>query len=145
LQESVRAGDTAARLGGDEFAALICGGTGERHVREQQILEIADRLRVRLSEPYVVGQANQVRVAASIGVAFAAPGVNPAELMRNADLAMYRAKSNGKNRVELYAPAMQAEVARRAELAGRLRTALHNHEFTLLHQPVVELASGRVA
>ncbi len=145
LQESVRAGDTAARLGGDEFAALICGGTGERHVREQQILEIADRLRVRLSEPYAVnGGANQVRVAASIGVAFATPGVGPTELMRNADLAMYRAKSNGKNRVELYAPAMQADVARRAELANRLRTALHNQEFTLLHQPVVHLETGRV-
>ncbi|MFC3583118.1 putative bifunctional diguanylate cyclase/phosphodiesterase [Streptantibioticus rubrisoli] len=168
LQESVRAGDTAARLGGDEFAALICGGTGDRHVREQQIVEIAERLRMTLSEPYAVlagtaargpsdggrGTAAEhtgprvgettVRVAASIGVAFAGPGIGPAELMRNADLAMYRAKSAGKNRVELYAPQMQAEVAHRAELAERLRTALDRGEFTLLHQPVVDLESGVV-
>ena len=56
---------------------------------------------------------------------------------------MYRAKQAGKGRVELYAPQMQAEVVRRAELAARLRTALHDGEFTLLHQPVVELATGR--
>ncbi len=145
LQDSVRAGDTAARLGGDEFAALIVGGTGEqRQVREQQIREIADRLRVTLSEPYTVGGSTQVRVAASIGVAFAEPGISPAELMRNADLAMYRAKSAGKNRVEMYAPQMQAEVMRRAELAARLRTALRQGEFTLLHEPVVDLAGGAV-
>lgn len=64
--------------------------------------------------------------------------------MRNADLAMYRAKAAGKNRVELYAPQMQAEVARRAEVATRLRAALHDGEFVLLHQPVVELTSGRI-
>ena len=65
--------------------------------------------------------------------------------MRNADLAMYRAKAAGKDRVELYAPQMQADVVRRAELATRLRTALHDGEFALLHQPVVYLATGRIA
>ncbi|KUL39886.1 phosphodiesterase [Streptomyces sp. NRRL F-4489] len=144
LAESVRAGDIAARLGGDEFAALITGdGTRDRAAREFRILEIADRLRVRLSEPYRI-DGRDVRVAASIGVAFAEPGVSPAGLLRNADLAMYRAKQAGKGRVELYAPQMQDEVAHRAELAGKLRTALQDGEFTLLHQPVVELASGRI-
>ena len=66
------------------------------------------------------------------------PASPPRDLMRNADLAMYRAKAGGKDRVELYAPQMQAEVVRRAELAARLRTALHDGEFALLHQPVVE-------
>ena len=65
--------------------------------------------------------------------------------MRNADLAMYRAKAGGKDRVELYAPQMQADVVRRSELAARLRTALRDGEFALLHQPVVHLASGTVA
>ncbi|WP_214353132.1 bifunctional diguanylate cyclase/phosphodiesterase, partial [Streptomyces sp. CJ_13] len=144
LQDSVRAGDTAARLGGDEFAALILGdGSRDRSAREYQVHEIADRLRTTLSQPYRIA-GSEVRVAASIGVAFADPGITPSDLMRNADLAMYRAKAGGKDRVELYAPQMQAEVARKAELAGRLRTALHEGEFALLHQPVVSLATGEV-
>ncbi|MGW1075281.1 putative bifunctional diguanylate cyclase/phosphodiesterase [Streptomyces sp. NPDC002537] len=145
LQDSVRAGDSTARFGGDEFAALIIGdGTRDPAAREYRIHEIADRLRLTLSQPYKVEGGTEVRVAASIGVAFAEPGVTPGVLMRNADLAMYRAKQAGKGRVELYAPQMQADVVRRAELATRLRTALHDGEFALLHQPVVELATGRV-
>ncbi|WP_455356711.1 putative bifunctional diguanylate cyclase/phosphodiesterase [Streptomyces sp. SYSU K217416] len=145
LQDSVRAGDTAARLGGDEFAALILGdGGGDRSAREYQVQEIADRLRTTLSKPYRI-EGRDVRVAASIGVAFADEGITPTDLMRNADLAMYRAKAGGKDRVELYAPQMQADVVRRAELATRLRTALHEGEFALLHQPVVSLADGRIA
>lgn len=144
LQDSVRAGDTAARLGGDEFAALILGdGNRDRSAREYQVHEIADRLRTTLSQPYRIA-GSEVRVAASIGVAFADPGITPSDLMRNADLAMYRAKAGGKDRVEMYAPQMQAEVVRKAELAGRLRTALHEGEFALLHQPVVSLATGEV-
>ncbi|MFD9409443.1 putative bifunctional diguanylate cyclase/phosphodiesterase [Streptomyces sp. NPDC059989] len=145
LQDSVRAGDTAARLGGDEFAALILGdGSRDRSAREYQVHEIADRLRTTLSQPYRIA-GSEVRVAASIGVAFADPGITPSDLMRNADLAMYRAKAGGKDRVELYAPQMQAETVRKAELAGRLRTALHEGEFALLHQPVVSLATGEIS
>ncbi|MEV4683560.1 putative bifunctional diguanylate cyclase/phosphodiesterase [Streptomyces kurssanovii] len=145
LADSVRAADTAARLGGDEFAALIVGdGSGDRSARESQVLEIADRLRLMLSQPYRI-DGGEVRVAASIGVAFAEPAMSPTDLMRNADLAMYRAKAAGKDRVELYAPQMQAEVVRRTELAARLRSALHEGEFALLHQPVVSLTTGRIA
>ncbi|MGW0464392.1 putative bifunctional diguanylate cyclase/phosphodiesterase [Streptomyces sp. NPDC003027] len=145
LQDSVRAGDTAARLGGDEFAALILGdGARDPSAREFQVHEIADRLRLTLSQPYRLEGGDDVRVAASIGVAFAEPGISAGDLLRNADLAMYRAKAGGKDRVELYAPQMQAEVDRRSELATRLRTALHDGEFALLHQPVVDLATGRI-
>ena len=145
LHESVRAGDTAARLGGDEFAALILGdGTRDRAAREYQVKEIADRLRLTLSQPYLI-DGHDVRVAASIGVAFAEPGVGAGELLRNADLAMYRAKKGGKNRVELYAPQMQAEVVRTTELATRLRTALSDGDLVVLHQPVVDLTTGEVA
>ncbi|NWF25193.1 EAL domain-containing protein [Streptomyces sp. PKU-EA00015] len=145
LADSVRAGDTAARLGGDEFAALIIGdGTHDGTARELQVHEIADRLRLMLSQPYRV-DGTEVRVAASIGVAFAEPAMSPTDLMRNADLAMYRAKAAGKNRVELYAPQMQADVVRRTELAARLHSALHDGEFALLHQPVVSLTTGRIA
>ncbi|MEU9589747.1 putative bifunctional diguanylate cyclase/phosphodiesterase [Streptomyces sp. NPDC048219] len=145
LQEAVRKGDTASRLGGDEFAALIAGdGTRDRTAREGHILELADRLRTTLSQPYLI-DGNDVRVNASIGVAFAEPGLGAGELLRNADLAMYRAKAAGKGRVELYRPQMQQDVVRKAELAGRLRAALHEGEFALLHQPVVSLTDGRIS
>jgi diguanylate cyclase (GGDEF)-like protein/PAS domain S-box-containing protein len=144
LHDAVRKGDTAARLGGDEFAALIAGdGTRDRAARERHILELADRLRTTLSQPYLI-DGNDVRVNASIGVAFAEPGLGAGELLRNADLAMYRAKAGGKGRVELYRPQMQQDVVRKAELAGRLRAALHDGEFALLHQPVVSLTDGRI-
>ncbi|MCX5171671.1 putative bifunctional diguanylate cyclase/phosphodiesterase [Streptomyces antibioticus] len=145
LQDAVRKGDTASRLGGDEFAALIVGDTTrDRPARERHILELADRLRLTLSQPYVI-DGNDVRVAASIGVAFAEPGLGAGELLRNADLAMYRAKAGGKGRVELYKPQMQQDVVRKAELATRLRAALHDGEFALLHQPVVRLEDGRIS
>jgi diguanylate cyclase (GGDEF)-like protein/PAS domain S-box-containing protein len=146
LAESVRASDTAARLGGDEFAALIVGDGGrDQAAREQHIYELADRLRVRLSQPYAIDGHQDVRVAASIGVAFAEPDITAGELLRNADLAMYRVKATGKGRVELYAPQMQADVVRKAELAGRMRSALHDGEFALLHQPVVSLDGGAIS
>ncbi|MGW4171163.1 putative bifunctional diguanylate cyclase/phosphodiesterase [Streptomyces chartreusis] len=144
LQEAVRQGDTASRLGGDEFAALIVGdNTRDRTARERHILELADRLRMTLSQPYLI-DGNDVRINASIGVAFAEPGLGAGELLRNADLAMYRAKAGGKGRVELYKPQMQQDVVRKAELATRLRAALHDGEFALLHQPVVCLEDGRI-
>ncbi|NUT24392.1 MAG: EAL domain-containing protein [Streptomyces sp.] len=144
LQDTVRRGDTASRLGGDEFAALIVGDhTRDRTARERHIVELADRLRLTLSQPYVI-DGNDVRVNASIGVAFAEPGLGAGELLRNADLAMYRAKAGGKGRVELYKPQMQQDVVRKAELATRLRAALHDGEFALLHQPVVCLADGGI-
>lgn len=144
LQESVRSGDTVARFGGDEFAALVRGGSDDREVRETQAREVADRLRTTLSQPYWVG-GMEVKVGASIGIAFAEPGITSGELMRNADLAMYRAKSRGKGCVEVYVPQLKADAVRRTELASRLRVALDEGEFTLLHQPVVDLATGEVA
>ncbi|RSM95040.1 phosphodiesterase [Streptomyces sp. WAC 01420] len=144
LQDAVRKGDTASRLGGDEFAALITGdGVRDRDARERHMLELADRLRATLSQPYLI-DGNDVRVNASIGVAFAEPGLGAGELLRNADLAMYRAKAAGKGRVELYRPQMQQDVIRKAELATRLRAALNHGEFALLHQPVVSFADGRI-
>ncbi|WP_280723679.1 EAL domain-containing protein [Kitasatospora sp. MAA4] len=152
LQSAVRSGDTVARFGGDEFAALVCGPRGRA-----QVQELAERLRRALSEPYWIG-GSELGVAASIGIAF---GPGPAdgsgspgparsadqladELMRNADLAMYRAKSEGKGRVVLFSPAMRADLDRRKELDERLRVAVREGSFALLHQPVVDLRSGAV-
>ncbi|WP_254553099.1 bifunctional diguanylate cyclase/phosphodiesterase [Kitasatospora sp. MMS16-BH015] len=145
LQGAVRSGDTVARFGGDEFAALVRGRLGRT-----QVQELAERVRAALSEPYWIGGA-ELGVAASIGIAFAArgPQADPKaagdELMRNADLAMYQAKSQGKGRVVLYSGDMRAELDRRSELEGRLRVAVREGGFTLLHQPVVDLRNGVVA
>ncbi|NUU20315.1 MAG: EAL domain-containing protein, partial [Streptomycetaceae bacterium] len=107
------------------------------------IEEVAERLLSTLSAPYRIND-HEVRVAASIGIAFSAPDIDPADLMRNADLAMYRAKSGGKGRVEVYSPQMHVEAVRRVERAARQRRALHEKRLTVLYQPVVDLATGRV-
>lgn len=138
LEHAVRVGDTVARFGGDEFAALLVGDASPRAIRE-----IAERLLGTLSAPYRIND-QEVRVAASIGIAFSTPDIDPADLMRNADLAMYRAKSGGKGRVEVYAPQMHIDAVRRVERAARQRRALHEKRLTVLYQPIVDLATGRV-
>ncbi|MFC1405346.1 MULTISPECIES: bifunctional diguanylate cyclase/phosphodiesterase [Streptacidiphilus] len=137
LQDTVRSGDTVARLGGDEFAVLLVG------LDQEQAAEVAERLRAALSAPYWIG-SEELGVAASIGIAFAEPGITPARLLRNADLAMYRAKKNGKGRVAVYDPQLRTELHRRTELEQRLRLAVREGQFALLHQPVVDLGSGEV-
>ncbi|WP_370146820.1 putative bifunctional diguanylate cyclase/phosphodiesterase [Streptacidiphilus sp. EB129] len=141
LQDTVRTGDTVARLGGDEFAVLLTGLSPE--LAEQQAHEVAERLRGALSAPYWIG-GEELAVAASIGIAFAEPGVTPAKLLRNADLAMYQAKKNGKGRVSVYDPQLRSDLRRRTELEQRLRVAVREGQFALLHQPVVELETGAV-
>ena len=139
LQESVRAGDTVARLGGDEFAVLLVGDLDQARAEE-----VAERLRRALSAPYWIG-GEELTVAASIGIAFAEQGVTPAKLLRNADLAMYQAKKHGKDRVSVYTPELRTALHRRTELDQRLRTAVREGQFALVHQPVVDLATGAVA
>ncbi|WP_329583533.1 EAL domain-containing protein [Kitasatospora sp. NBC_01250] len=151
LQATVRTGDTVARFGGDEFAVLVCGPLGRLRVQE-----LAERLRLALSEPYWIG-GTELGVAASIGIAFGPRGLDEYgqpvgevavladELMRDADLAMYRAKSEGKGRVVLYSSAMRADVEHRRELDDRLRLAVREGGFALYHQPVVDLRTGAVA
>ncbi|MFC1420270.1 putative bifunctional diguanylate cyclase/phosphodiesterase [Streptacidiphilus cavernicola] len=138
LQDTVRAGDTVARLGGDEFAVLL-GGLGP-----SQAEDVAERLRAALGAPYWIG-GEELGVAASIGIAFAEPGITPAALLRNADLAMYQAKKSGKGRVAVYDPELRGDLRRRTELEQRLRVAVREGRFALLHEPVVDLETGTVA
>ncbi|MEY9873711.1 diguanylate cyclase (GGDEF)-like protein/PAS domain S-box-containing protein [Streptacidiphilus sp. MAP12-33] len=142
LRESVREGDLVARLGGDEFAVLLVGG-----VDRERAFGIAERLRAAVSAPYVLAGEDHA-VAASIGIAFAEPGGDPegaADLLRSADLAMYQAKKRGKDRVHEYSPELRTELRRRTELDQRLRVAVREGEFTLVHQPVVDLRTGSVS
>ncbi|EFL36460.1 integral membrane phosphodiesterase [Streptomyces viridochromogenes DSM 40736] len=117
LKQTVR-NDTAARLGGDEFAALVVDdGARDDSTREEHLLELAHRLRITLSQPCTI-EGSDIKVTASIGIAFAEPEIAAGELLRNADLATYRAKAWGKDRVELYAPHMQDETPAVARAAG---------------------------
>jgi diguanylate cyclase (GGDEF)-like protein/PAS domain S-box-containing protein len=137
LQACVRPGDTAARLGGDEFAVLLDGVADADHA-----LEVAHRILDRLRAPLEIGDTVVAGVA-SIGVAVATPGHGAAELLRDADTAMYESKSRGKGRVTLYEPAMHAVALQRLRLKSDLRDALAAGQHRVEYQPIVQLRTGR--
>ena len=138
LRAVVPAQETVARWGGDEFAVLVENAQGA-----QEIAELADRLAGTIAgEPFRVAD-REIGLTASVGVALAdesPPGV----VLRNADVAMARAKDSGGGRVEVYAAHMHADVVRRLDLASDLQRALTREELTLQYQPIVELATSRV-
>lgn len=141
LRAWCRAEDTASRLGGDEFAVLI-----ESAVTVQEVLRVCERLRDAFRAPFEVG-LRRLTVAASVGVALAETlePVTPDELLRNADAAMYVAKSRGKNRIEVFEPSMHLHAFDRLELKEDLVGAVARGELRLYYQPLVELATGRTA
>ena len=136
LVKSTRNGDTVARLGGDEFAVLL-----ENLTAKEQVIEIASRIVESLQESLDLPGAD-MRVAASVGVAFATPEDGVEELMRNADVAMYSAKAQGKGRFTVYEPSMQRAVSRRQEMEAEISQAINESQFLLHYQPIVELKSG---
>jgi len=138
LRAAVPSEVTVARWGGDEFALLVDGAAGAG-----EIVDIAERLTLAVAEaPFTVADRD-VPLTASVGVAFANGGGH-GDLMRNADVAMSRAKEAGGGRVEVFAAHMHADVVRRVELASDLRRAITEREFELAYQPVVDLNTGRV-
>ncbi len=138
LTECLRAGDTAARFGGDEFTILfndLASAEAASHA--------ADRILGIMRAPFVIDR-REVIVSASIGIAVSATGSErPDDLLRDADLALYEAKSRGKARHDLFDPAMTAAAWRRLELEGQLRRALEEGQLRLHYQPIVELETGR--
>jgi diguanylate cyclase (GGDEF)-like protein/PAS domain S-box-containing protein len=137
LESCLRPSDALARLGGDEFAILLHGLTDE-----QQANVIAFRIQEALSAPFSIA-GREVFSSASIGIA---PGLadygNPDEIMRDADTAMYHAKSRGKARHELFDADMHARTRDRLGLENDLRHAVQNHDFEVHYQPIVSLATG---
>src|SRR5689334_12519939 len=138
LRAVVPVHDTVARWGSDEFAVLVEDTGGA-----QEVAEIAERLAGAVGgEPFRVG-GQQLALTASVGVALA--DVDPPGLvLRNADVAMARAKDAGGDRVEVYAAHMHADVVRRLEIVSDLQQAISEGELTLQFQPVVDLATSRV-
>ena len=140
LRKHLRPVDTAARLGGDEFAVLI-----EELSHTADVIRIAERLQAAVRRPFQMN-GKVLTVGASIGIAVSATGQeNPAELLRNADIAMYRAKGHGKGRYEVFEPAMHADMVARLEMEADLQQAVGMEEFVIEYQPSVHLRSGRVA
>ncbi len=136
LVKSTRGGDTVARLGGDEFAVLL-----ENLGAKEQVLEVAGRIVEALQESLDLPGAD-MRVSASVGVAFSTPDDGVEELMRNADVAMYAAKTAGKGRYVVYEPSMQSAASERKEMESEIDKAIRQDQFLLHYQPIVELHSG---
>ena len=137
LVSCVREADSVARLGGDEFAVLLEGVEG---VAELEVL--CKRLLATLRREIRV-MGHEVVVGASIGVAVAGPEDDAAGLLRNADMAMYRAKALGKDRFFVYQPSLREENVRRLELIEALRRGIST-ELVVHYQPIVDLVHGRV-
>ncbi len=137
LLNATRGSDTVARLGGDEFGILLS------NVRDQgEIRIVADRIITALREPIVL-QNDATTVGVSIGIAWPHTDEDGAnELLRNADVAMYTAKSKGKGNYEFFEPEMYNAVMDRMELESDLRRAVVEGEFTLYYQPLVQLNNG---
>jgi diguanylate cyclase (GGDEF)-like protein len=138
LRAVVPAQDTVARWGGDEFAVLL-----ENAATAKEITELAERLvGIVAGEPFRVAERD-LGLTASVGVALA-DGSAPGVVLRNADVAMARAKDTGGGRVEVYEAHMHADVVRRLDMASDLQRAIAREELELQYQPVVELATSRV-
>ena len=139
LQDCLRTTDTAARLGGDEFAVLI-----ESVHRTDEAVMIAERILEVFKQPFDIG-GKEIYVGTSIGIATASDEETNAEAMlRNADLAMYLAKSDGKGRYVIFEPKMHEALVERVELEADLRRGIEENEFIIHYQPIFDLGSSRV-
>jgi diguanylate cyclase (GGDEF)-like protein len=136
LDSCVRPGDTVARLGGDEFVVLL-----EEVDSPEEACRVAERVLEELRRPCTL-HGHELIVTASVGIATGFEGA--AELVRNADVAMYRAKSTGKGRYEVFEPGMRDRIVERVTLERHLRRALERNELTLAYQPIVRLDTGEI-
>jgi diguanylate cyclase (GGDEF)-like protein len=130
--------DVIARLGGDEFTVLLTGLASR-----ERATEVAQRIRQEFDQPFLVG-LHEVFTSVSIGIAFNDHHESPTDLIRQADIAMYRAKARGKARHEVFHPAMDLAARDRLRLENGLRRALARNELRVYYQPEVEIVSGRM-
>jgi len=138
LAEMMRDSDTIARMGGDEFVVLA-----EDLDSDSEALAVAERVVHTLEEPFEVG-STEVAMLASVGVSVSHdPEANPEDLLREADVAMYRAKRAGGRRLELFDERLRQEVNTQLEIGDRLHHALPRQELLLVYQPILPLAGGR--
>jgi diguanylate cyclase (GGDEF)-like protein len=137
LQMAVRGSDTIARLGGDEFAII------QADAEPNDATELADRLIQLMSEPFDMME-NHIVVGGSIGIAMApTDGNDPDQLLRNSDMALYRAKESGRGSYHFFEQEMDTQMQVRHGLEVDLRKALNAREFEVYYQPIVDLAKGK--
>ena len=139
LKTCLRASDILARLGGDEFAILL-----EDVETLNEASKLAERIHKSLEPPFHLG-IHEVFTSVSIGIALSEPGINSSEdLLRNADIAMYKAKAIGTNKYELFDESLHTQVVNRLHLETDFHHSLDRGEFRLHYQPIVGLVDGRV-
>jgi diguanylate cyclase (GGDEF)-like protein len=139
LRQCVRDTDVVARLGGDEFAIMQAGAS-----QPTEATSLASRLIEAIGAPYALG-SHQVTVEVSIGIALApGDGLEAEQLLKNADLALYRAKSDGRGLYRFFEPEMDARMQARRTLEMDLRKAIVNGEFELFYQPLVDMKTEYV-
>ncbi len=139
LQQLLREEDTVARLGGDEFLILVTNIQSNL-----EITDLSNRLLAGFREP-IIAENHELFVTISIGIAFyPEDGTDEGTLIKNADVAMYQSKSQGKNKHHFFTSELSEHAARRFQLEGELRQALDRNEFTLYFQPQVEPKSNQV-
>ncbi len=137
LQEGIAADHTVGRLGGDDFAILI-----EESEDEQEAVRMAEKVIALFAKPFNL-TIYETFVTVTIGITFfPSDGSDADTLLKNAELAMYRAKEEGKNKYQLFTPAMNAKVVHRLSLENSLRKALERDEFLVYYQPKVATATG---
>jgi diguanylate cyclase (GGDEF)-like protein/PAS domain S-box-containing protein len=138
LKHQLRPEDVLGRFGGDEFAVLL-----ETVENPSEVIRVAQRIAETLQEPFTVND-HQVSVSTSVGIALGTAHANddPEGMLREADVAMYRAKEQGPGRYAVFDPAMQTRAQERLELEAELRRALEQGEFVLYYQPEVSLHNG---
>ena len=131
--------DTLARLGGDEFTILL------DDIRDPiEAVRVAERVQAELATPFLISQ-EEIVISVSIGIAASiSPHTQAADLVRDAEIAMYRAKRNGKARCEVSDTAMHANAVKRLRLETDLRKALDQGEFRVYYQPIMSLQTGRI-
>ena len=141
LKQCCRSGDTIARFGGDEFMILL----SELQESSHHLLDVVQRILQIFSSSFWV-KTHEITLTASIGVTVYPPdGEDGATLIKNAELAMYRAKEHGRNTYMLYTKAMYALAVERMELETSLRKALKNYEFKVYYQPQVNIKTGTIS
>jgi diguanylate cyclase (GGDEF)-like protein len=140
LHAAFRAGDTVARLGGDEFAVILRGLHSEADMM-RPVNALQDLLRRPIEHA-----GRSFSVSASIGAALHGdPDADPSHMIKNADIALYRAKDEGRNRSVVFDPSMRSALEQRIELLRDVRAAITAKEFVLFYQPVVDIASNSVS
>ena len=139
IADCVRDGDTAARFGGDEFVVLI-----DEPVETGAVADVAQRLLETISKPAMIDR-HEVHLTASIGISlYPDDAADGQALIKNADIAMYRAKDRGKNNFQFFSHATNVYTLERLAIESELRRALERDQFVLHYQPIVEAGSGRI-